>query len=145
MTNSPSGVNTLSKRLLTMLAYSKTAELDPSWKSVSKALGELYHPDMALSDAMHHLVACLEEVLVEPRFEVGRSGTVAVELLLAPIKGYHSIDLLGAKTLETSYSVDQFYNAMAACMWGHLRLSRVDWCAEQLRESLNQLKECQDA
>lgn len=122
----------VSDRLLALLKYAKSANPDMPWKAVPLTLSETYHPDMSLIDAMHHLVAAVEEVLADPRFEVGRSGTSALELLTFPIKGSCAVDMLGPKTLQTSYTLEQFYNSMAAYILSQLRISQVDWMAETL-------------
>ena len=85
---------------------------------------------MSLADVIHHLVAAYSEVLCEPRFEVGRGGKASEELLLAPIKGYHSIDLAGPRSLDTLYTVEQFYNAFVIHILGQLSITSIGWCRD---------------
>jgi hypothetical protein len=122
-----------SPRLLALLQHAKGINPDMTWKAIPKALEPIFYSDMSLIDAMHHIVAAFEEVLSEPRFEVGRHGASALELLMSPIKGFSAIDVLGPKTLETTYTVEQFYNSMAMYIFSQLRISRVDWMEDTLK------------
>ncbi len=121
----------MSDRLLVLLRHAKSEGRGASWRDVAAALGDLYHPDMTLTDVVHHIVAAFTEVLAEPRFEVGRGGTAAEELLLAPIKGYHTVEALGPSRLDTTYTVEQFYNAQIAYVLGQLSIARVGWCRDE--------------
>lgn len=118
----------LNQRLLTLLRFAKGERSGSTWRDVAQALGELYHPEMTLADVIHHLVTAYLEVLCEPRFEVGRSGKASEDLLLAPIKGYQSIDLAGPRSLETAYTVEQFYNAFVIHILGQLSITSIGWC-----------------
>lgn len=120
----------MSDRLLVLLRYAKSENRGSTWRDVAAALGDLYHPDMTLSDAVHHIVAAFTEALAEPRFEVGRGGTAGVDLLLAPIKGHHSVEALGPSRLDTSYTVEQFYNAQVAYVLGQLSIAKIGWCRD---------------
>ena len=118
----------LNERLLTLLRFAKSERSGSTWRDVAQALGALYHPEMRLADVIHHLVAAYSEVLCERRLEVGRGGKASEELLLAPIKGYHSIDLAGPRSLDTTYTVEQFYNAFVIHILGHLSITSIGWC-----------------
>ncbi len=118
----------LNQRLLTLLRFAKGERSGSTWRDVAQALGELYHPEMTLADVIHHLVTAYSEVLCEPRFEVGRSGKASEDLLLAPIRGYQSIDLAGPRSLETAYTVEQFYNAFVIHILGQLSITSIGWC-----------------
>lgn len=118
----------LNPRLLTLLRFAKSERSGSTWRDVAQALGELYHPEMTLADVIHHLVAAYSEVLCEPRFEVGRSGKASEELLLAPIKGLHSIDFAGPRSLSTPYTVEQFYDAFVLHILGQLSITSIGWC-----------------
>jgi hypothetical protein len=52
--------------------------------------------------------------------------------IIAPIKGHHAIEFMGPSTVETLYSVEQFYDAMIGKMMGDLQVIRVDWCRVEL-------------
>ena len=120
----------LNERLLTLLRFAKSERSGSTWRDVAQALGALYHPDMRLADVIHHLVAAYSEVLCEPRFAVGCGGKASEELLLAPIKGYHSIDLAGPRTLDTTYTVEEFYNAFVIHILGQLSITSIGWCRD---------------
>lgn len=117
-----------SERLLVLLRYAKSENTGSGWRDIASALGDLYHPEMTLPDVIHHVVSAFTEVLCEPRFEIGRGGSAGEELLLAPIKGYHAIEIYGPKSLETQYTVEQFYNAQISYVVGQLSIARIDWC-----------------
>ena len=125
----------LSDRLVALMRHSKTLDPDLSWESVAKALGELYHPTMSIFDSIYHLLAAYEEILEEPRFEAGRAEGTTFSLLFAPIKGYSSIDIMGPKSMDEKYTVHQFYSSIADYLWARIRLTRVDWCRDQLYPS----------
>lgn len=121
----------ISNRLMALLRYAKSNEPVYSWRAAGIALGDVYHPEMTVADSMHHLVAALEELLSEPRFQSGNAELVAQDLLLAPIRGSYSIEVLGRRSLDTSYTIDQFYSSMASFVIGKLRLSKISWCREE--------------
>jgi len=125
----PEVSNPPNERLLALLHYAKGDITSTvfTWRDVAKALGELYHPDMTLEAAMHHLVAAYGDLMADPRFECSNHGNEPLALLLAPVKGYSSVELYGPRNTEAAYTVEQFYNSMAAHMFSKLRLSRVDW------------------
>lgn len=126
----------MSDRLLVLLRYAKSEHRGSTWRDVAAALGDLYHPEMTLTDVVHHAVAAFSEVIAEPRFRVGRGGAAAEELLLAPIKGYHSVEALGPTRLDAQYTVEQFYNAQIAHVLGQLSIARIDWCRDQYNLAL---------
>lgn len=126
MNTSPS----ISPRLLVLLRFAKAEHNGWTWRDVAGALGDLYHPAMTLTNVVHHIVASFMEVLAEPRFEVGRSGTAGEDLLLAPIKGYLTVEALGPFRLDTPYTVEQFYNAHIAYVLGQLRIAKIGWCRD---------------
>ena len=125
----PDVENRPSARLLALLAFTKSmdAEFEFSWEAVPAALAELYHPKMTLSDAMHHLLHAYQELKADPRFEAGNSTDYTLDILLAPVKGSNSIEILGPASLKTAYTVGAFYNAMALHMLGAIRCARIDW------------------
>lgn len=123
----------ISSRLLALLRHAKSSNPAPGWQAIAVALGDLYHPEMKLSDVLHHLVAAYEEVLAEPRFKVHGGTTQAVDILLAPVKGFHTIEHFGpTEGLASKYSVEEFYNAIVAHLVGQLRITNIGWCRDQL-------------
>lgn len=83
---------------------------------------------MNLPDVIEVLVTTYEEALSEPRFELGNGRYAARELILAPIKGLHALDWPEPKGLNSSYTAEQFYNAMIKNIISQFSISRIDWC-----------------
>jgi hypothetical protein len=97
-----------------------------TWKDVVEVLSPLYHPDMRLADVIHILLKSYEELIDEPRFETRRCID---ELLMAPVKWNYSLNY---PTLETTYTVEEFYNKQIQFMMHQFRFSRCDWCRDVL-------------
>lgn len=121
-----------SARLRALMRYAKSGQGDFSFAAVQQVLAELYHPKMSLADSMHHLVAAYQEALQEPRYEMGAGPNPMLALVLAPVQGLSSIEVLGPVSLDTSYTVRQFYDAIASKIFGNLSVTRVDWLQEPL-------------
>lgn len=120
----------LSDRLRTLMAFSKRPDQkDWSWRAVAEELADLYGGGMKLYWVMHHLVAAYQEALGEPRFKLGGSDKV-LELIMAPIRGHTSVELLGPASLASEYSVEQFYNAMVLKLLGELQITNIGWLRE---------------
>ncbi len=120
--------------LKAVLRYVKAADYDAHWQSLrDNVLAELYHPDMKFLDVFQILLHTYERAVMEPRFELPGSNHVAEELVLSPVKWPLSIDYPFPKNgLDTMYSIEQFYGAMIKWMLSNLRLTRVDWCRDEL-------------
>lgn len=99
-------------------------------EAIGAALDWCYGGKLSLKDALHHALAAWEEASKDGRYEMGRGDTL--ELVLAPIRGPSSIELLGPAGLDTQYTVGQFYGAILARVMGALQVTRCDWCREQL-------------
>jgi len=128
----------LSNRLVKLLHHAKQDHPLGGWRGIAMAMGEIYHPDMTLVDAVHHAIAGLEEAMAESRFELGDKRNLTEDLVLSPIKGYCSMEVLGRPNLETRYSVEQFYDAVSNTVIGRLRIARVDWCNQYKQFALSQ-------
>jgi hypothetical protein len=134
--DSPSPVTSArqpSERLRALMRHAKQGTTDFSFTAVASVLSELYHPQMSLADAMHHLVAAFEEALMEPRYEIGRSDGAVLALLLSPVRGHTSVELFGASSMDANYSVKQFYDSMSSHIFGQLSITRVDWLDTPLK------------
>ena len=117
-----------------VLRYAKTATADNNWRDLrDQVFASLYHPDMAFLDVFQVLLHAYERAVLEPRFELPGSHHAADDLILSPVKGALSIDHPFPRNgLDTLYSVEQFYGAMMNWMLSNLRLTRVDWCRDEL-------------
>lgn len=121
-----------STSLQSVLHYAKTQAPELTWTGVARALAPHYSRHLTLVDVVEILMGLYEEALTERRFEMGHPATVRRALLLSPIKGNHSVDLFGPQGLDTTYSVEQFYNAFISFWICSLRMARVDWLNERL-------------
>jgi len=122
----------LSKTSLVLLLYSKSdieGNKSPTeWEDIRAILASHYGSTLRFIDILNIVLTSYFELLTEPRFEL--NSDKYIDLLLAPIKGYSSIELYGPNTLETSYSVEQFYISMMRHILSNLRIARTDWCEE---------------
>ncbi len=119
-----------SERLIALLRHVRAPKTNMSWRGVAAALGDLYHPQMSLPEVVRHLAAAYTELTEEPRFDVPAGPTMLANLLLAPIKGPSSIDVLGPRSTNQVYSVEGFYNSLAGHLLGAFMMAKTDWCAE---------------
>jgi hypothetical protein len=123
----------VSETLKALLRYTKVLGADFHWKSVrDQVLAPLYHSHLSMFDVLQLMLGAYTELLMEPRFETPGHMRAAETLVLAPVKGAHSIDLIGPHDLTRQYSVEQFYGAMLRKMLSDMQLSRVDWCRGQI-------------
>ena len=124
-----------SERLIALLRHVRAPETDMTWRGVAAALGDLYHPQMSLPDVVHHLAAAYTELTEEPRFAVPAGPVMLANLLLAPIKGLNSIDMLGPRSTDHAYSVEAIYNSLAGHMLGAFMFAKTGWCADLIAVS----------
>ncbi|WP_186214419.1 hypothetical protein [Burkholderia gladioli] len=116
--------------LKSLLRYVKREDYDATWQGLrEQVLGVLYHHEMRFIDVLSVLMRSYSQALMEPRFELPGRHSAAEDLVLAPVKGSHAIEFMGAAAMDQRYSVEQFYGAMIRKMLSDLRLARVDWCA----------------
>lgn len=93
---------------------------------------------MPLSDVVTIVLAAYGEALAEKRFQLGNPQYAARDLILAPIKGSSAVEWRGPASLQTKYSVEQFFNSILKQMLTELSLSRVDWLAPDQLSVLTQ-------
>lgn len=117
----------LSKTCQTLLAYAKTSAPSFTSKALADVLCPLYYPGMTLVDIVSVTLSAYNELLAEPRFEVANGEVSSHRLLLSPIKGASSIELMGPASFDTTYTVTQFYDAMLADMLQQMRVASVLW------------------
>ena len=126
----------MNQTLKALLRYVKATGSDTTWIALREhVLGPIYHREMKLVDVLSVVLQAYELALFEPRFELPGRCTASLDLLLAPIRGSSSLDVVGPPDVQTQYSVERFYGAMIAKMLSDLRLTRVDWCAEELQRA----------
>lgn len=120
--------------LQALLEFSKSDDADFSWQGAAKALAPVYSEHMTLVDVVEVLLTLHAEAMAEPRFEMGHVETARRALLLAPLKGLHSVEMFGPKGLDTAYTVEQFYNSFVSFIMCNMRLARVDWLMSKERQ-----------
>lgn len=117
----------ISTGLRTLLIATKEPRPPTTWQEVGEVLAPVFAFDMSFHDVLVILCGAHQELIAEPRFQVGQPQKQAFDLLTAPIKGYFKV--VG---LQDSMTVEQFYNSMVEHMVSEIRLSRVDWCKHEL-------------
>ena len=114
--------------LKALLRYVKQNEFDSTWQGVrDNVFAPLYHDDMRFFDVMHVLLEAYKKALAEPRFEM--RDRAFTDLILAPL---HRVNAYSDVRLETEYSIEQFYAVIILKMLSDLRLTRADWCRDEL-------------
>lgn len=123
---------TLSKSLLLLLRHAKSHDRDSSWRGAAQVLAPIYSAQMRLVDVITVLLKAYQEALAEPRFELNRGHANVEDLILAPVRGLHSMQPFGGAALESTFNVEQFYNAIVGHLLGQFAIARVDWCTSAL-------------
>ncbi|KKI35576.1 hypothetical protein VI03_27840 [Burkholderia vietnamiensis] len=119
--------------LKVLLRYTKQRDSDLTWRSLrDNVFASIYHPDMKFVDVVKVLLAAYTEALMEPRFELPGRHNAAEDLILAPIKGAHAVGYPGPASMQSRYSVEQFYDAVVSKLVSDLRLCRIDWCRGEI-------------
>jgi len=123
----------MNNTLNALLRYTKQTEYDASWQGLrDNVFANLYHPKMQFGDVIKVLLKAYEEAVAEPRFELPASRTTLAEIVLAPVQGYHAIEWFGTQSLQTQYTVEQFYTSIIRKILSDLRHTRVYWCKVEL-------------
>ncbi len=120
---------TLSPKLVALLRISKRypPEKVLDIQAVRVALADLYHPHLPFRDVVRLMLSALEELSLEPRFEILKSPDWRTDLILAPVDKNWFYDRPGSV-----FTMEEFYQRIVSEGWEALRLSRVDWCQEVL-------------
>lgn len=128
----------LSERLRLLMSFAKSKRADGvvcMWKTIAELLADEYGSGMGFSYVMHHILAAFNEAMSEPKFQLRRDATAIEEMVMAPIKGYFAVELYGATSLSTKYTIESFYESMIKHVLSELRFARMDWCREWLQNS----------
>ncbi len=116
----------ISATLLNLLRFSKRSN-ECTWQNIAEVLEPQFFRDMPLPDVVTIVLAAYGEALAEKRFQMGNPHYAARDLILAPIKGSCAVEWRGPASLQTQYSVEEFFNSILKQMVTELSLSRVDW------------------
>lgn len=120
--------------LKTLLNYSKQERIGNDWNVVADALNPIYGFTPSLYQVVNIVVAAYSEVLTEPRYELGSPSIHQLTaLLMSPISGFQSMASWGTPKITESFTVEQFYTCMINHMISNFRITRVDWCIEELK------------
>ena len=103
-----------------------TDKSNSDWKAIRDSLAAMYHPDMKITDVIHVVCKAHAEAVKEPRFQMCTSQRYLDDILLSLIQGSCAIEF-GMPRLDTSYTVEQFYNAILNHLMSGLRMTRIDW------------------
>jgi hypothetical protein len=123
-------VKRFSTRLKLLLIASKRKEGEFNKEFVASTLGQEYHPEMTLMDALRHCVAAYQEALEYKQFELSYKEdplTLLMELLKAPSKKGIQPPLP-----TDTYSLNEYYNSYINYILQQLRLTNVGWCKKEL-------------
>ncbi len=126
-----------SDRLKLLLLASKKKDVPVFDRAfIADTLAKVYHPKISYSVAVHHCVSALVEAYQYDKFELPHRENlteVIEQLVLAPVKSkepaYCFIDNLDPKTTMT---IEEHYNSIISHIMILLRLTRIDWCRDQL-------------
>lgn len=111
----------MTETMRALLRYSKKESTSSNWKDIrEEVLGELYHYDMDVIDVFTVIYTVMEAVAQEPKFETRLNP---LRIMTAPSRGWVAV---------RKDSMEEFYGAMIRHMMGELRMTRVDWCRNQL-------------
>lgn len=127
----------LSERLRLLMSFAKSKRADRvvcMWKTIAEVLADEYGSGMGFSCVMHHVIAAFNEAVSEPKFQLRRDATAMEEMVMAPIRGYFTVEQFGATSLTTKYTVESFYDSMIKHVLSELRFARMDWCREWLQK-----------
>jgi hypothetical protein len=97
-----------------------------TWRSLARTLAPLYHSDMKLTDVMHVLLKTYKKLSEEKQFEVQYNVS---EAMLFPT---HSISMLNPKQLDTTMTMEQFYNDIVEYILYDFRYACIWWCTTEL-------------
>lgn len=112
--------------LKALMLYAKKAD-ELTVEGVTKVLRPIYSDDIRILDVVRIIIYAWQKALSEPRFAMRRRDDAVIDLLMAPVKGFHAVELWGPKNLETTYSVEQYYTSVIKAVLSDLRFTRVDW------------------
>ena len=123
----------LSKTMVALLNYAKQKHIDYGGYGLTFALKDIYPIDhnSNLTDLLNIFIKAYCELINEPRFEISTSKESVVDkiqkVILAPLK-----DSKYQIITHRQYTHMEFYDSIIKAMFNDFRLSRVDWCRNQL-------------
>ena len=126
----------ISTTLAALIIYSKESKNLVTWADIRECvLSQTHHPDLGIIDVVSIVLNAYSEAVQEPRFKMGAPDYLLRRLVLAPVQGVSSLELF--PDLNSSFSVEEWYNCMLKNMISELRVSVVDWCKEEVWSESN--------
>ncbi len=115
--------------LKALLKYAKfETEPNLTWKGLrDNVLAEIYHPDMTLENVLQVCLTAYQYAAAEPRFELAFRHDPMRHLMVAPLDY-----IKDPWSDKTTWSIEGFYDVIILRLMIELRLTRVDWCADEL-------------
>lgn len=111
------------KELYSFLKFIKKENFEIS--DLEKYFKEVIAYDVSFMDIFQLVARKFELVKKEESFQLPCLSFS--DLLMAPVKGFHSIDTFGPKNLQDTYTVEQFYTAMLKYMVYNMRVTNSKW------------------
>ena len=129
--------STLLKLLLVAAKKKETESFDVAF--VSKVLAEEYYNKLKAKEAFHLCLKAFMEALEYEQFQIPYRHDpflVIEELINSPSKVYGKAWEHGGiwPSLRDSFTFEEYYNYLISHILVTLRLTRVDWCRDQLPE-----------
>jgi hypothetical protein len=127
----------LSTLMVALLKHTKQLEYDSSIDALTELLKPIYHEEMTFTDVITILCKVYSELISEPRFEHHNKCDrhIIEHIVKAPVDWHMGMRLgkLKPLTMESELKVIEFYQPIISTMLSAFRLSRVDWCSDQLK------------
>jgi len=102
-----------------------------TWVDIQRALSDLYIGLISLVDVIEIVAKSHQQLLDDSRFDIGDKDNNRIDLILAPIRGPSSVELLGASRIDNQYSVEDYYNAILRKMMSDFSIARIDWLVNE--------------
>ena len=119
--------------LKTLLKYSKQEHLVINLQDIAKILEPIYAFYPTPYQVVEIVTKAYLDVLKDARYELPVSDYNAIKnLILSPVFGTNKLASWGNSTIYEPFTVIEFYIAIISHMIGNLRITRVDWCKDEL-------------
>lgn len=129
-------INDISKTTISLLKLAKDFDeqnqTKRTWIDIRYHLSDLYLANaMTLVDVVQVVARSHQQLLDDSRFDIGDKDNNRIDLILAPIRGPSSVELLGASRIDNQYSVEDYYNAILRKMMSDFSIARIDWLVNE--------------
>lgn len=126
-----------SNSLKHLLLAIKKSDIELNTDLVRHALAKEYCFDLLLGDVIYHLIKLYIEASKEPRFQIPYSHDQGIQfenIIKAPINGFFNLAKYPQMNprLDTTATVEEFYNCIIKHILSELRLANISWCRNYL-------------